>query len=108
MKKGIFIVIYSQNYIFYALALSVKEDKILQTFVLRIEFNQYQNTDTNSDIQGCLLFLLIPILGDCSIPIPILITDTQYVYKIIPITNTQYDTDSYGLFTDITLNIGQF
>ena len=44
----------------------------------------------DTDMHGCLIFLPIPILGDCFIPIPI-----PYIW---------YVTESYQLFTDITLN----
>ena len=46
-------------------------------------------------MHGCLVFLPIPILGDCSITIQIPIPNTRNGYTIIPIpiSNTRYVTD---------------
>ena len=74
-----------------------------KSLLYSIEFDRqrYTVTDTDTDMHRCLVFL--PILGNCSIPIPITNTLQGYGIILIPIPNTQYVTDSYRFFTDITL-----
>ena len=73
---------------------------------LKLEFDRYQYSDTH--LQGSLLFLPIPILGDCSILLTIpntgyeyTIIDTYYLeYRLIspiPIPGTQYQFEKQGL-----------